>query len=1429
MKSIYRNLLRIAILAAFVFCALNFSTVRETAAVSSSATMYIDAEGDGKITGTVGSAITPYRFTLTVKKGSAGSETPSFKSDIVEGADVTNWFQGTCKPAENIYKSLPKGLTVKTAKEIKAGDTTAEFVISGTPYMASSNWLQIGIKQSVFDGVASHQDNVEVGNGIQFNIYRTNVNVTLKLSPASLMITGAVGSAITSKELTFDLTGGNFIVEYAANMDVSGWFRSSEWIMNYDGVYMTAKLPQGMTVKLKKAVKIGDTSCTFVISGTPQYGTGDYGEYIVPEIPKGSIAFAGSDRNEHGYGDQGFSCNNDYMFKITGETNKPGLELESIKVDGVESANLTGTVGEPLPDNLLTYRLKNCTLATSYTAGHNITGFFVKWSYPSETILFDGMGVTVQVVDFTAGNDYFTCKVVGTPKKSGNGTLTVKLFEEHTTAGVRMSSTSKQEKKFGFSTPNENTDAYISTQSFECKLGYMIDTSDTPTVIEMTQGYSTDYCLYGTFTKDQDVSNLVSGLPTGVKAYALESVTNPESLRVYFKGIPTTATTYKTYADISGREYASRTSGGGWSASDSGGSHVSSYTGTYVTFTITAAEAGFAYSYRLDPDDDGTGAVSGLPYEELKQKAGTEPITLRGNISTKKFINVENGTATINSKSVYTGTETELWLYIPQITFSRDYTANLSTVNDFVRLMKVDESGTVTNSPITGYTITTGTALSKGKQTGVNILLDISGIATSAAACFEGLQIQIYDGISWKNITMPTGSEYEIGEVITGDVPLETSSYNGLTASIADCVINGISWHTLMDRLGVEVSISGATFRLLHKGNDVTSWFTNLPAGMNAVIKEDALAGSTTVKIRFGKVNPRTSKIGTVTPTQTSTANIFVTVPFSALAESKFANVDGSIVASVNDKAKYNIITTQELADANKMMITSTEYVGVYRQNAGIGDGTSTEYATIYIPGNLLIGYTNPILGLQLTCENGDITNDAGNNYLAFGYQLTKLSGSSPEIYTCNLSLYLPMIRAAKVSNGQFMVDAFINEDSGDEPPAQDSFKDLQILPAYVCYRIVAPGTTFDTGDEVEHHENGEESGNGDDDVLPSGEAPDIWVNGKDNKKEEVYKKSLTKDVSTIVSSFPDDCKIVVSVTDTTVDEASGAFTSGKAKKSNTAKATYKKADNTVVVTAGKTEGTARIWIGAIDKQKAVQASGYFDVSVGTAPKKIYITEEKGAAATDTVKSVALSTGESVKLYVNANGTELSPHTKFTWTAVKDNDCLEIVPSATTHSATIRAKSAPTDGKVLKASVAVVNVESCKKTTVSILIGNAVTSITGIDEMLELGSAAEAAVEQKLDYTLVCVDGGSNTTDKIKVYTTSATKEGTGFTNNGKKFTLSSKSKIKITYKNGEFILKAAKKTTDGTKVRVLVVVTHADKSIEVFESGVITIGKASE
>ncbi|MBO4415905.1 MAG: hypothetical protein J5824_08005, partial [Lachnospiraceae bacterium] len=897
---------------------------------------------------------------------------------------------------------------------------------------------------------------------------------------------------------------------------------------------------------------------------------------------------------------------------------------------------------------------------------------------------FDGMGVTVKVVDFTAGNDYFTCKITGTPKKSGHGTLTVKLSEEHTSAGVMMSSMSNAQKGFGFSTPDENTNTYISTQSFACKLGYMIDTSDTPSEIEMTQGYSTDYCLYGNFKKDQDVSNLVSGLPSGVKAYSLDTVSNPAILRVYFKGVPKTAATYQAYADISGTEYAQKASSSSvWTTSSGAESHVSSYTDTYVTFSVsTASEAGFAYSYRLDPNDDGTGAVSGLPYEELKTLTDTEPIFLRGNISTKQFVEVKNAKAGIGSKSVYTGIETEIWLYIPQITFSRDYTANLSTVNDFVRLMKVNESGNITDGPITGYTITTETAISKGKQTGVNILIYISGIAAGASSCFDGLQLQVYDGSSWKNIKMPTGSEYEIGEVITGNIEVTLSNYNGLTASIADCSVNGFSWQSLNDRLGVEVSVSGATYKTLHKGNDVTSWFTNLPAGMSAVVKEDATAGSTTVKIRFGKVNPRTWKIGPVTPTEVSSANILVTVPFSALAESKFADVDGGIVAAVNSNAKYNIIESSQFGYLQKGMITSVEYAGEYRNGGPMGDTDTTEYSTIYIPGYLLEGYnyTKPMLRLTLTSQNDDIVNYNHENLIMIeSTVLNKSSNDSYNIYYGTADLYLPMVTANRIAENTFtIVKAEIFEYGGEEPPAEESFKEIDLLPAYIKYKIVKAGTTLDTGDEVEEQDdNG--SGNGGSGSLDSKGQPDIWINGKDNKKAETYYKSMSKELTDLIDALPDGCKYIASVTDTTVEDVADAFgTGGKAKKSNTAKVSIKAKDGKVVVTAGKTAGIVRVWVAAYDsKNKKIEASNHFDVKVGIAPKKLYLTKDSTGEKSAAVKSIILNKGETGTVFVNADGAELSPYSSFTWEAPKDTDgLLTITPASGKHqSANISVNS----------------------------------------------------------------------------------------------------------------------------------------------------------
>ena len=261
---------------------------------------------------------------------------------------------------------------------------------------------------------------------------------------------------------------------------------------------------------------------------------------------------------------------------------------------------------------------------------------------------------------------------------------------------------------------------------------------------------------------------------------------------------------------------------------------------------------------------------------------------------------------------------------------------------------------------------------------------------------------------------------------------------------------------------------------------------------------------------------------------------------------------------------------------------------------------------------------------------------------------------------------------------------------------------------------------------------------------------------------------------------------------------------------------------------AGSGSVKVRVWIAAVDKKKAVQSSAYFDVTVGAAPKKIYITNDDSEDPESPVKSIALSVGETVILKVHANGSELSSYARFSWEALKADGIIKITPSKDTQSAVVTVVSAPSGGKVVKASLIVTNVESAKKAKVSVPVSNELVAVTGLEAEKHISSALEAAVEESLSYSFVCSDGSAVTTDKIKVYVTTTLEEGAGYTVSNNKFKLSGKSSnvsVKYNKNDGSFKLKAKKKTAASTQVRVLIVATHADKTIEVFESGVITIG----
>ncbi|MBP5332034.1 MAG: hypothetical protein J6Y89_09310 [Lachnospiraceae bacterium] len=1421
-----------------VLCTFGFSHMTPVAAGSGISVSFV---GNGEIRGTVGVPIDPYTFTMTINNGG------SFLGNYAAGDDVTWLFAGLRNPEKNQYRLTPVGLTVKTVNAISAGDTTGTFVISGTPWMAATYGLQHSIQERYVVSGSTSQTLVGTSGWIYFNISRASGDTkpSSSLSPSSLKITGSQNNSISGKELTFNITGGNFIESFSAGTDVSDWLRSDSYYVDYlnDYEFITALLPQGMTAKLKNAIKPGDRSCTVIISGTPAHGSSDF-IAIVPE--KGVLATAGNAQSENGYGSLGYGtgCNEDYRYNISGASVAPSITVDDVSV--------LATVGESIPDNLITFRLHNCTLAKTYAAGTDITGYFEKTNtqgIPVPAMEKFGNNVHVRVVEFNEGADYFTCKIEGTPTANGSCDLKLILFADETSHIVSLRS-KRGNARFAVSRPDTSPSVYISGSNFELKTGFSIDPSETAFETGIMGGDSSStsgvrYKILGVFNKDTDISSYFSGLPSGVKAYAAASASDPQDMMVYLKGVPERAGTYNVKFKVSSMKYMKQTYSGSTSSSWSNDGCTSDLlSSSFLTVTVTD-DTNFGYLY----DNSLPVTTSELPYEQFVTEAASRQLTVSGRISTQKQVIVENGTPRVTDKSVYNISENTFRLYFPKITISSAY-KNDAVMNDMIRL---------TGSPLTDYEIRLDeeNGIAAGTFYGKTITVYLSHVNTTAVAHQGAITLQVKDGSTWKNIVLPTGSAYDINEVIDGNSNPDTSKASGLSASIGDCSINGIAWYMLQDREGIEITLSGAQFttNAARRYHDVTKWFTNLPANTFAMVKETVTDSvRSTVKIVFAKRKPN-SGVTYSTPQSVNTDPIRLTIPFEDITATNggtapWSGLNGGVVTTLNSNAVWNILNSDTFSQADKPMIVSNTLTGVYSANPSTGIGTgemnifvyipASVYGTLYqeaqqelenyqqnpdpdMPEELVEQLGKPQLTLKLTGEDGLFNNIySGSDSIEIqgtGFKELTSSGTPnyQKVYTVTLGCWLGDISASKLASGRFDVSML----------TRDSETELTGNHVYLKYQILdkLPEVVEDEEDD----ENGGSGSDSGDNVVPSGAAPDIWVNGKDNKKEEIYKKSMTKAVSELISSLPDDCKYVLSVTDTSVEDAAGAFSSGKGKKSDIAKASYKKADNAVVVTAGKKEGTARIWIAAVDKKKAVQASGYFDVLVGMAPKKIYITKEKGADVKAAVKSVALSTGESVWLYANANGTELSSHAKFTWTATKGADNLEITPSASAQSAKISVKAAPTDGKVIKATVTMMNVESGKKVNCSVMIVNEVVSITGLSADLTLESALEAAVEKQLDYKFVCADGGETTTDKIKVYTTAALDEGTGYSNTGKKFTLSSKSKIKITYKNGEFKLKVAKKTANGTKCRILVVVTHSDKTIDVFESGVITIGQAAE
>jgi hypothetical protein len=290
---------------------------------------------------------------------------------------------------------------------------------------------------------------------------------------------------------------------------------------------------------------------------------------------------------------------------------------------------------------------------------------------------------------------------------------------------------------------------------------------------------------------------------------------------------------------------------------------------------------------------------------------------------------VENGSTQLETKSNYNISENTFKIYLPKLTVSTTYKED-AVVTGLVRL----KNGT----PLSNDKIRTDTEIKAGTHYGITLQVYISNEDTTAAVAFDDLEIQVCDDGTWKDLYMPSGSAYEIVEFYSGNTDPDLSKVSGLSASIADCSINGLSWEPLQDREGVEITVTGAQFtkNASNRYHDVTNWFTNLPANTFAMVKETVTDSvRSTVKIVFAKRRP--SGVIYSTPQSVNTAAIRVRIPFDDLTSvsgtAPWSGMKGAVATTLNSNAVWNIIAADTFALSDKIIIVSNTMTGGY--NAG--------------------------------------------------------------------------------------------------------------------------------------------------------------------------------------------------------------------------------------------------------------------------------------------------------------------------------------------------------------------------------------------------------------------------------------------------------------------------------------------------------------
>ncbi len=256
-----------------------------------------------------------YTFTLNATISGQTGDTLNYEAtldlgsaklvrSISAGTDISGWFSGE-------YTPLPAGITVTVKEDAAKGAGSIKLLFSGTVYGASPENIKMTVQNIYFDANEANwysTANVNNSGTAKFNITRSfsapagyervGTAIFFKKTGDGFVLSGKKNEPLSGATELDVVIEGCFLTSFPANYNISSWFTGE--IYEYNELLnttRTSRLPEGVTARIKNAVKPGDNSFTIVFSGTPTKGSRDF---IAFSIPQGTVTSrsAPSDRGD---------------------------------------------------------------------------------------------------------------------------------------------------------------------------------------------------------------------------------------------------------------------------------------------------------------------------------------------------------------------------------------------------------------------------------------------------------------------------------------------------------------------------------------------------------------------------------------------------------------------------------------------------------------------------------------------------------------------------------------------------------------------------------------------------------------------------------------------------------------------------------------------------------------------------------------------------------------------------------------------------------------------------------------------------------------------------------------------------------------------------------------------------------------------------